>query len=138
MSENPERKILKETLVELRTKIMDRQKIFSDFSLKASETVNHNLKDMSEAVMKMPLGQEKNIGILLLSGLVAWKQIFETILNNNVILVGDMNSYISALEKYSSELSSIFEEAEKKYKAQLEEQQKQQEELMKKQPSYRA
>jgi hypothetical protein len=137
MSENPERKILKETLVALRTKVLLSQKRFHDHALLANQTMGQNIIGLLEQVEKLPEGEPKDSMRLVINLSAMWMQNFNMVLINADNLIEDLNLYNSTLERYSSELSNIFEEAEKKYKEQLEEQEKQQAELMKKQPSYR-
>jgi len=137
MSETPQRKVLKEMLMKLKAKVIDSQKMFFGLSITMTATQTQTLKESLESVLKMPEGEAKTTALLTLSLFNSWNQNLNLLNTNIVALINDMNLYIETLERYSTELdntlTNIFEEA----KRMAEEQLKQQEELKKREPSYR-
>jgi len=137
MSETPQRNVLKEMLMKLKAKVIDSQKMFFGLSITMSATQTQTLKESLDSVLKMPEGEAKTTALLTLSLFNSWNQNLNLLNTNIVALINDMNLYIETLERYSAELDNtltkIFEEA----KRMAEEQLKQQEELKKKEPSYR-
>lgn len=138
MSETPERKVLKEMLMKLKTKVIDSQKTFFGFSIAMSTTMNENFNKSLESVMKMPEGEAKTTSLLILTLFHTWNQNLNLLNTTISALIGDMNLYIETLERYSTELDSTLTDIFEKAKKIAEEQRKRQEELKKKEPSYRA
>ena len=138
MSEIPERKVLKETLLTLKTRVIASQMTFFQLSISVSKKIEKTLKESLEEVMEMPEGKKKTESLLMLTLVNTLNQNSNLLLTNIGYIVDIMNLYIDTLERYSMELdntlTSIFEEAKKR----VEEQQKQQEKLRKKEPTYRA
>lgn len=141
MAELPERKVLKDMIVKLKAKVIESQQTFLNTSASINTVMTYGLDRSLEAQSKM----QSSDGLVVMQGISSILQMYHqnfVLLNNNIsALIKDMNLYIETLEKYSTELdntlSGIFQMAEDKAKKDAEEQQKQQEELMKKQPSYR-
>jgi len=123
--------------MKLKAKVIDSQKMFFGLSITMSATQTQTLKESLDSVLKMPEGEAKTTALLTLSLFNSWNQNLNLLNTNIVALINDMNLYIETLERYSAELDNtltkIFEEA----KRMAEEQLKQQEELKKKEPSYR-
>lgn len=138
MPETPERKVLKETLLKLKTRVIASQKAFFQVSIITSAKTEEALKESLDEILEMPEGKKKTDSLLVLTLVNTMNQNSNLLLTNMGYIVDTMNLYIETLEKYSQELdntlTSIFEEARKM----AEEQRKQQEELRKKEPSYRA
>lgn len=137
MLKAPEKKILKEMLVKLKTKVINSQKMFFGFSLTMSTSMNETLKESLESLKKMPEGKDKTQFLLMLNVLNNINQNLNLLITSISSLIGDMNLYIETLERYSTELDNtltdIFEEARK-----IAEEQRKQQALKKKEPSYRA
>lgn len=135
MPETPERKVLKEMLVKLKTKVFDCQKMFFELSISMSTTMTENLSESLENVMKMPEGEAKTTSLFMLTLFHTWNQHLNLLNTTISALIGDMNLYIETLERYSVELDStltdIFERAKKMHEEEL----KKQEELRKRKPS---
>jgi len=138
MSELPERKVLKETLLTLKTRVITSQRAFFQLSISVSKEIEKTLKESLDQVLEMPEGKKKTESLLMLTLVNTLNQNSNLLLTNIGYIVDTMNLYIDTLERYSMELdntlTSIFEEAKKR----VEEQQKQQEELRNKEPTYRA
>ena len=133
MSEIPERKVLKETLLKLKTRVIASQKTFFQLSLLVSEKTEKTLKESIDQVLEMPEGKKKTESLLMLTLINSMNQNSNLLLTNIGYIVDTMNLYIETLERYSMELdntlTSIFEEAKKMAE-------KRQQDLMKRKPEY--
>jgi hypothetical protein len=134
--EAPERKVLKEMLLKLKTKTITSQTMFAGLSLSMSTSMTEWLKNAFEGVLKMPEGEAKKSALLMLVVFQTWNQNL-SLLNVSIgNLIGDMNLYIETLEKYSTEIDNTFTSIVEKARKMAEEQQKQQEEQRKKRIDY--
>jgi len=138
MPELAERKVLKKMLLKLKAQIIARQQSYYKLSSDLSQSMEEGLKKYLVETSKMPEGEVKTQSLLLATVVNGITQNYNMLGSSVTSLIGDMNLYIETLESYSIELDNtlgdIFKEAEKR----VEEQQTQQEELRKKEPSYRA
>jgi len=137
MSETPQRSVLKEMLMKLKAKVIDSQKMFFGLSITMSATQTQTLRETLENVLKMPEGETKTSALLTLSLFNGWNQNLNLLSTVIVALINDMNLYIETLERYSTELDNTLTEIFTQAKQYAEQQQKQQEELKKKEPTYR-
>ena len=129
MSETPEKKVLREMLAELKAKTIGSEERFNQSRLDLYNKVIGTWKRLTELLEKKKIGKEVGIYLgLILRELHAFVDM--SFLYSDTALE-DFKIYLSALERYSSELdktlTSIFERAQKI----AEEQRKKQEELMK-------
>lgn len=134
MSETPERKVLKEMIGKLKTKLIQSVTIYSIHQTSVSDSMLGNLQVLYKHMEKLP-DEMKTLALVFYSVISSISDSI-TLLSSNVnTVLADMNLYTETLERYSTELdktlSDIFEQARKM----AEEQQKKQEELRKKKPS---
>ena len=124
MSELPERKVLKEILLKLKTKTITSQERYN----LAAKEVNSIFKGVSERAIKRggPLPPKEEL--ILLTTLDDAVKMF--IINTYGVLE-DIRLYIEALEHYCAELDKTLWDAIEQAKKEAEEQIKKQEELMK-------
>jgi len=134
--EAPERKVLKEMLLKLKTKTITSQAMFAGLSLSMSTSLTEGLKNALEGVLKMPDSEAKKGALLMLVVFQTWNQNLNLLNVSIANLVGDMNLYIETLEKYSTEIDNTFTSIVEKARKMAEEQQKQQEEQRKKRIDY--
>jgi hypothetical protein len=134
--ETPERKVLKEMLMKLKTRVITSQTMFYGFSTSMSTTLTESLKKTLEEVLKMPEGETKRNALLILAVFQTWNQNLNLLNFNISTLIGDMNLYIETLERYSTELDNTFTKIIEGARKMAEEQQRQQEEQRKKNINY--
>ena len=136
MSKTQERKILKEMLRKLKAKALNSKTRLEDSTTNVYLKIADVWKEMTQVIdeeqIKIDVSRRLGFVIRELHLLV------EMLHTCSATALEDFNLYIDALERYSSELdktlTDIFEQAKKM----AEEQRRKQEELMKKEPSYRA
>jgi len=134
MSELPERKVLKEMIQKLKTKLIQsmttysiQQKLVSNSILKSLQILDNNLNEFS--------GPTKTMALIFHSVISSLGNSITLLTSNVNTVFADMNLYNETLERYSTELDntleSIFEQAKKRAEEKL----KKQEELRKRKPS---
>lgn len=138
--EPPERKVLKEIIMKLKAKTIESQKNYVGLSLSMTLLFANNLKQLWETITKMPVGEAKDMALMIFSVFQMVNQNLLMLNTTTISLIGDMNLYIETLERYSTELDNTFakiiEMAKEEAKKKEDEQRKQLEELKKRVPSY--
>jgi len=135
MSEIPERKVLKDILLKLKTKTITSEERHGKLAI----TTRNAFRGYSNAIRKIVEDKSKTInkrGLLGAFGMI--EEQVQALISDADALREDMKLYIEALEKYCAELDKTLWDAIEQTRKEAEEQIKQQEKLMKKEPTYRA
>ena len=132
MSEVPEKKVLRELLLELKTKTLRSEERFLKSQADVYGKISELWKTLTEMLEKNQI--EKDVVSLLGFILRELHSLIDMSSTCSTVTLEDFKLYVGALERYSSELdkelTGIFEQAKKI----AEEQRKKQEELMKRKP----
>ena len=135
MSELPERKVLKDILPKLKLKAMNSENRFEQSATNTMSSLAKDINDVKQQIDKAKSGKEKALLVVFLALANSMYSTTNMLIMTARTVVEDLKIYIDSLEKYSMELDKAFWGAIEK---EVEKQRKQQEELRKKEPTYRA
>ena len=136
MSEPPERKVLKQTLVRLKSKTITSFELYAGYTETISENLIKAINILKENIPRIEEEETKRTAEFIELALTGISSELSRLFKQSIDVIDNWRIYTDVLESYASELdktlNKIFDEAIKASKEQV----KKQKELINKKPEY--